>query len=66
MIDIYIKDENLKTFALATAYIGNDKTHYTIWHNDKDLQDLKEYLKSAIHYIEMQPKFLDAHDLVNR
>ena len=66
VIDTYIKDKNLNTFALATAYIGNDETHYTRRHNDKDLQDLKKYLKGVIHYIEMQLQFLDAHDLVNR
>ena len=66
VIDTYIEDENLKTFALATAYIGNDETHYTRRHNDKDLQDLKKYLKGVIHYIEMQLQFLDAQDLVNR
>ena len=66
VIETYIKDENLKTFALATAYIGNDEIHYTRRHNDKDLQDLKKYLKGVIHYIEMQLQFLDAHELVNR
>lgn len=66
VIDNYIDDDNLKTFATATTYIGNDETHYTRKHSDKDLLDLKRYLKGFLYHMDMKLSFLDAHELVNR
>ena len=66
VIEKYIKDEDLKTFALASAYIGNDEGHYYRNNPDKDFTDLKNYLHGVIHYMEMKLNFLDAQDLVNR
>ena len=66
VIEKYIKDEDLKTFALASAYIGNDEGHYYRNNPDKDFTDLKKYLHGAIRYIEMKLNFLDAQELVNR
>lgn len=65
VIEKYIKDEDLKTFALASAYIGNDEGHYYRNNPDKDFTDLKNYLHGVIHYIEMKLNFLDAQELVN-
>ncbi len=36
VIEKYIKDDDLKTFALASAYIGNDEGHYYRNNPDKD------------------------------
>ena len=66
VIETYIKDEDLKTFALASAYIGNDEGHYYRNNPDKDFTDLKNYLHGVIHYMEMKLNFLDAQELVNR
>lgn len=66
VIDNYIDNQNLKTFATATVYIGNDETHYTKKHSDKDLQDLKKFLHGFLHYMEMQLNLLDAYELLDR
>jgi hypothetical protein len=66
VIDTYIDDENLKTFATASTYIGNDETHYTRKHSDKDLASLKKYLHGFLHYMDLKLSFLDAQELVNR
>lgn len=66
VIETYIKDEDLKTFALASAYIGNDEGHYYRNNPDKDFTHLKNYLHGVIHYMEMKLNFLDAQELVNR
>ncbi|PHV57686.1 hypothetical protein CS009_04955 [Streptococcus macedonicus] len=66
VIDKYIKDDTLQTFATASTFIGNDETHYVRKHSDKDLQDLRRYLHGFLHFIEMQLNFLDAQELVNR
>lgn len=66
VIEKYINDDDLKTFSLASAYIGNDEGHYFRNNPDKDFKDLKKYLHGVIHYIELKLSFLDAQKLVNR
>lgn len=66
VIDNYIDDQSLKTFATATAFVGNDETHYTRKHSDKDLESLKKYLHGFLHYMDLKLSFLDAQELVNR
>lgn len=66
VIDSYIDDETLKTFATASAFIGNDETHYTRRHSDKDIRNLKKYLHGFLHYMDLKLSFLDAQELVNR
>lgn len=41
----------LQTLAKATAWIGNDETHYVRKHDDKDLNDLKAFLLAAATFI---------------
>lgn len=66
VIDDYIDDQSLKTFATASAFVGNDETHYTRKHIDKDLESLKKYLHGFLHYMDLKLNFLDAQELVNR
>ncbi len=66
VIEKYIKDEDLKTFALGSAYVGNDEGHYYRKNPDKDFTHLKRYLHGVIYYLEKRLMFLDAQELVNR
>lgn len=66
VIDNYIDDQSLKTFATASVFVGNDETHYTRKHIDKDLESLKKYLHGFLHYMDLKLNFLDAQELVNR
>lgn len=66
VIEDYIEDEDLKTFALASTYIGNDEGHYYRKNPDKNLADLKKYIHGVIYYLEKRLIFLDAQELVNR
>lgn len=66
VIEDYIEDEDLKTFALASTYIGNDEGHYYRKNPDKNLVDLKKYIHGVIYYLEKRLIFLDAQELVNR
>lgn len=66
VIDEYIDDEELKTVALASTYIGNDEGHYFRKNPDKDISDLKNYLHGFIFYLGKKLTFLDAQELVSR
>ena len=41
----------LQSLAKAVAWIGNDETHYTRKHGDKDLDDLKRFINSTVHFV---------------
>lgn len=52
VISTYLIDfPKIQNLAKATAWIGNDETHYVRKHNDKDLQDLKAFLLAAATFI---------------
>lgn len=51
-ISKFIKDEMLKDIAERATWLGNDETHYIrIW-QDKDLSDMKGFIKQVIYSIE--------------
>ena len=52
-IDNYLQDDRLKSLAKASAWIGNDETHYVRKHNDKDIKDLKTYINAVVYFIGM-------------
>lgn len=66
VINEYIDDNDLKTLALASTYIGNDEGHFYRKNPDKDLTHLKSYLRGFIFYLEKQLTLFDAQELVNR
>lgn len=66
VIKDYIDDQILQKLAQATAWIGNDETHYVRKHTGNDLQDLKKFLNATIRFIEYQLTILDAQELVSR
>ncbi|MCO8199377.1 hypothetical protein NKE49_01025 [Streptococcus suis] len=66
VIENYIQDEDIRTFALGSAYVGNDEGHYYRRNPDKDFTHLKKYLHGVIYYLEKRLMFLDAQELVNR
>lgn len=52
VIDKYLNDfPKLQNLAKAASWIGNDETHYIRRHDDKDIRDMKQFIKSASHFI---------------
>lgn len=52
VIDKYLDDfPKLQNLAKAASWIGNDETHYVRRHDDKDIRDMKQFIKSASHFI---------------
>lgn len=65
-------NENLKEFpkiqtlAKAAVWIGNDETHFVRVHDDKDIQDMKEFLTAAALFISAELKVEEALEFTNR
>lgn len=61
----YINDEKFKTTALASAWLGNDETHYVRKHTYYNINDLKELLHATILYLDLESKYIKAKMLTN-
>lgn len=64
-IDDFIDNEKIKTLAKASAWLGNDETHYVRKHQDYDVQDLKRFIKATVAYIESELSFDEAFHFLN-
>lgn len=52
VIGEYLKEfKKLQNLAKAATWIGNDETHYVRRHDDKDIRDMKQFIKSAAQFI---------------
>lgn len=54
-----IDDYRIQTLFSRAAWIGNDECHYLKLHTDKDISDMKNFIRTAIHFIEDE-KILEA------
>lgn len=59
-ITSYIKQEKISTLAKRVAWIGNDETHYTRKHQDRDISDMKKFIQAIVHYVGMELAVEDA------
>lgn len=55
----------LHSLAKAATWIGNDETHYVRRHNDKDLRDMKQFIKSTAHFIVADYDAKIAEEFIN-
>ncbi|KRN88174.1 hypothetical protein IV43_GL000024 [Ligilactobacillus acidipiscis] len=56
-----IKDDltdipRVQSLAQAAVWIGNDETHFTRIHDDKDIRDMKSFLEAAALFISANLK----------
>lgn len=56
----------IQTLAKATAWLGNDETHYVRKHSDKDLADLKAFLLAAATFIAADYDADEALNFINK
>lgn len=60
----YVNDERIKNPSIAAAWVGNDETHYTRIHEDKDINDLKKFINTVVYFIQYESTFDDASSFV--
>lgn len=63
-INNYIESNRIKTLATASAWLGNDETHYVRKHEDYDTEDMKIFIKSLVPFIESELAFLEAQEFI--
>lgn len=52
-IDKYIDDEKIKTLAERSDWIGNDEAHYVRKQENRDIKDMKKFIKAMVYFIGM-------------
>lgn len=60
----YINVDRIKNPSIAASWLGNDATHYTKRHVDKDLKELKQYIETVIYFVQFDLSADIASDFV--
>lgn len=63
-INNYVDSSRIKTLALASAWIGNDETHYVRKHEDYNLNSLKSFINAVESYINSEMEAIKAESLI--
>lgn len=48
-----IQNEQIKTLASRSAWLGNDETHYVRKHDNRDVKDLKVFIEACVYFVGM-------------
>lgn len=62
-IDAYIDTQEIKALATKTAWIGNDEAHYIRKQEDRDIHDMKAFIKALVYFIGMVLIYEDADSM---
>ncbi len=64
-IESYIDNERIKKLAKASAWLGNDETHYIRKHDEYSVENLKAFIHALISFIASDLAVADAESLIN-
>ena len=53
VIETYVDNPQIKSLATGTVWIGNDETHYVRKHEDRDINDMKTFIKAMVYFVGM-------------
>lgn len=65
-ISNYINNPRIKSLSQASAWIGNDETHYVRKHEDYGLKELKAFIMAMVSYIDSELSVQAADDLISQ
>lgn len=64
VISEYVNSEQIRKLATASAWIGNDETHYVRKFEDKDITDLKRFITATVAFITYELTCDEAEELI--
>ena len=65
-ISDHIENPRIKALSTASAWIGNDETHYVRKHEDYGLKELKAFINAVVLYIDSELSVQAADDLISQ
>ena len=60
-----IENKKIQNLSKATTWLGNDETHYQRKYDDKDVNDMKRFIKALTFYISSEIVADEASDFIN-
>ncbi len=64
-IDTYIDNSKLKSLAKASAWLGNDETHYVRKHPQYGIAELKAFINAFVTFIDAELAYTNAQALLS-
>ena len=64
-IESYIDNERIKKLAKASAWLGNDETHYIRKHEEYSVENLKAFIRALVSLVASDLAVADAESLIN-
>lgn len=65
-ISHYVDNPRIKSLSTASAWIGNDETHYVRKHEDYGVTELKLFINAMVSYIDSELSVQAADDLISQ
>ena len=65
-IDKYIDSKKIKTLAEKSDWIGNDEAHYVRKQENRDINDMKRFIKAMVYFIGMTLITEDAESMESK
>ena len=59
----YVDNSRIKTLAQKASWIGNDETHYIRKHEDRDINDMKNFIQAMVYFVGMELIAEDAESM---
>lgn len=59
-----IDSVRIKNLAIAASWIGNDQTHYERRYEDKEVSDMKFFIKALLHFIASELSAIEASKFI--
>lgn len=60
-----LESHKIKSLALASVWLGNDETHYQRKYADKDVNDMKKFIRALAYFISSELTASEAQDFIN-
>ena len=64
-IEKYISDNRIQALAKAATWIGNDEAHIKRKHPNKDIMDMKRFIRAMVGFIELESASDEANDFIS-
>lgn len=65
-IEKYINDDKIKVLAEKADWIGNDEAHYIRKQTDRDVKDMKKFIKAIVYFIGITLITRDAYGMKSK
>jgi len=60
-----LQSQKIKDLVKASIWLGNDETHYIKKYEDKDINDMKRFIRALAYFISPELTASEAQEFIN-